>query len=106
MVFSGTISFQENLALAADLDSYDAKRVDEPDHDKRHAAYSTLFDVRLRLSEASKRAKFQMWATDNVFEMSFISLVVHTHMYTLNNVSFERKRLRQQQKSMWSQNLG
>lgn len=36
----------ELLICVADLDSWDEKRIGEPDHDKRYNAYTTLNQVR------------------------------------------------------------
>uniref|UniRef100_A0A1I7XJR4 DRIM domain-containing protein n=1 Tax=Heterorhabditis bacteriophora TaxID=37862 RepID=A0A1I7XJR4_HETBA len=81
------------LKLVADLDSWDKKKVEEPDHEKRHLSYAKLFEVlvllymdrlaRLRSLHCYVK-KFQIWSIDQKIDVNLIIMFVHTHFFTLN----------------------
>ncbi|KAK5964234.1 DRIM domain-containing protein, partial [Trichostrongylus colubriformis] len=57
------------LKLVVDLESWDRSRIDEPDHDRRHAAYNRLNEI---------------WNSDDVMNVDLLRIFVHTHFNTLS----------------------
>ncbi|KAL6734251.1 hypothetical protein Aduo_004811 [Ancylostoma duodenale] len=59
------------LKIVSDLESWDRSRVDEPDQDRRHAAYSKLNDV---------------WSSDDIINPDVLRIFIHTHFYTYSTI--------------------
>ncbi|KAK6733833.1 hypothetical protein RB195_017537 [Necator americanus] len=60
------------LGLVSDLESWDRSRVDEPDQDRRHAAYARLNDV---------------WRAEKIVSLDVLRIFVHAHFHTYSTVN-------------------
>ncbi|CAI4226420.1 unnamed protein product [Auanema sp. JU1783] len=67
--------FQELLLLCSDLDSFDKKTIDEPDFDKRHAAFSRIYTI----CENEEKV--------NLTLLKFVTHVCHNTLYNTKDLS-------------------
>jgi hypothetical protein len=77
------------LERLADLDAWDEKRVNEYDHDRRHAAYNRLLTVSPSdpvFSLAQDTSRFQLWHGDSPIPSVYVQLFIHSHCFTITRV--------------------
>ncbi|KHJ89686.1 HEAT repeat protein [Oesophagostomum dentatum] len=59
------------LKIVSDLESWDRSRVDEPDQDRRHAAYASLNEI---------------WNSDKLIDLDVLRIFIHAHFYTYSTI--------------------
>lgn len=79
------------LSLAAELDTWDPQRTQEPDHGRRHDAYGKLNEVVGRMEHVETHSvKFQRYASTDAVDSDLLALLAHSHAFTVLNVRLDK----------------